>query len=52
MAELIQSIQEMLKEETWTRAAIGSYTENNLRELSALVTKAEEEKCTKEECTT
>ncbi len=38
----------MLKEETWTRAAIGSYTENNLRELSALVTKAEEEKCTKE----
>ena len=48
MAELIQSIQEMLKEETWTRAAIGSYTENNLRELSALVTKAEEEKCTKE----
>ena len=48
MAELIQSIQDMLKEETWTRAAIGSYTENNLRELSALVTKAEEEKCTKE----
>lgn len=48
MAELIQSIQDMLKEETWTRAAIGSYTKNNLRELSALVTKAEEEKCTKE----
>ena len=48
MAELIQSIQDMLKEESWTRAAIGSYTENNLRELSALVTKAEEEKCTKE----
>ena len=48
MAELIQSIQDMLKEETWTRAAIGSYKENNLRELSALVTKAEEEKCTKE----
>ena len=48
MAELIQSIQDILKEETWTRAAIGSYTENNLRELSALVTKAEEEKCTKE----
>jgi len=48
MAELIQSIQDMLKEETWTRAAIGSYTENNLRELSALVAKAEEEKCTNE----
>ena len=46
--ELVKSVQEMLKEETWTRAAIGSYTENNLRELSALVTKAEEEKCTKE----
>lgn len=48
MAELIQSIQDMLKEETWTRAAIGSYTENNLRELSALVAKANEEKCTDE----
>jgi transcription elongation factor GreA len=48
MAELIQSIQEMLKQEAWTRATIGSYTENNLKELAQLVEQAKNENCTKE----
>ena len=36
MADLVQSIQDMLKEETWTRAAISNYTQNNLKELASL----------------
>ena len=31
MAELVQSVQDMLKEETWTRATISNYTQNNLK---------------------
>ena len=38
MAELIQKIQDMLKEETWTRATISNYTQNNLKELYGLMT--------------
>ena len=38
MAEtLIQSVQDMLKEETWTRATISNYTQNNLKELAVIV---------------
>ncbi len=40
MAELMQSIQDMLKEETWTRATISNYTQANLKELADLVEKA------------
>ena len=34
--ELVKSVQEMLKEETWTRAAISNYTKNNLIELAEI----------------
>lgn len=43
--ELVKSVQDMLKEETWTRAAISNYTKNNLIELAVIVEKAREEKC-------
>ena len=43
MADLMQSIQDMLKEETWTRATISNYTQNNLKELADLVEKAKSE---------
>ena len=49
MAEnLVQSVQEMLKEETWTRATISNYTQNNLKELSEIVEKARQENCVNE----
>ena len=49
MAEtLIQSVQDMLKEETWTRATISGYTQNNLKELSDIVEKARNENCVDE----
>ncbi len=47
-AEIIEKVQEMLKEETWTRAAISNYTKNNLAELSEIVEKAKTENCTDE----
>ena len=37
--ELITTVQEMLKEETWTRATISNYTKNNLTELTTLIEK-------------
>ena len=37
---LVQSVQDMLKEETWTRATISNYTQNNLKELADLVDSA------------
>ena len=43
MADLMQSIQDMLKEETWTRATISNYTQSNLEELADLVKKAKDE---------
>ena len=45
---LIQSVQEMLKEETWTRATISNYTQNNLKELSDIVDQAKAENCVNE----
>ena len=49
MAEtLIQSVQDMLKEETWTRATISGYTQNNLKELADIVEQARNENCVDE----
>ncbi len=48
MADLIQSIQDMLKEETWTRATIGNYTQNNLKELANIVEQTRAQNCVKE----
>lgn len=48
MAELINSVQEMLKEETWTRATISNYTKEKLVELAGIIEKAKEENCTDE----
>lgn len=47
-AEIVTKVQDMLKEATWTRAAIGNYTKNNLIELSEIIEKAEAENCTAE----
>ena len=44
-AEIVTKVQEMLKEATWTRAAIGNYTKNNLVELSEIIEKAKAEDC-------
>jgi transcription elongation factor GreA len=46
--ELIKSVQDMLKEETWTRAAISSYTKEKLQELAGILEKARAENCTAE----
>ncbi|MBQ6781772.1 MAG: transcription elongation factor GreA [Treponema sp.] len=43
--ELVTKVQEMLKEETWTRATISNYTRNNLNELAGIVEKAKDENC-------
>lgn len=43
--ELENSVREMLKEETWTRAAISNFTKNNLIELAGTLEKAREERC-------
>ena len=49
MAEnLVQSVQDMLKEETWTRATISNYTQSNLKELADIVEKAKNENCVDE----
>ena len=48
MADLLQSIQDMLKEETWTRATISNYTQNDLMELAAKVEQAKQEGVEKE----
>ncbi|MDE5898944.1 MAG: transcription elongation factor GreA, partial [Treponemataceae bacterium] len=46
--DLMKSVQEMLKEETWTRAAISSYTKEKIIELASIVEKARSENCTAE----
>ena len=46
--ELIKSVQEMLKEETWTRAAISNYSKEKLAELSAIIEKARNANLVKE----
>lgn len=43
--ELVKKVQDMLKEATWTRAAISSYTKNNLIELAAIVEEAKLTNC-------
>lgn len=43
--ELIKTVQDMLKEETWTRAAIGNYTKEKIVELAGIVEKARNENC-------
>ncbi len=42
---LVKKVQDMLKEESWTRAAIGAYTKNNLIELATIVESARNENC-------
>ncbi|MCM1320774.1 MAG: transcription elongation factor GreA [Bacteroides sp.] len=42
---LIESVQEMLNEEKWTRAAISNYSKNNFIELADIVKKTVEENC-------
>lgn len=39
--ELVNKVQEMLKEETWTRSAVGNYTVSNLEKLSEIVKQAQ-----------
>lgn len=46
--ELVKSVQDMLKEEIWTRATISNYTKNNLIELASIVEKARSEDCVDE----
>lgn len=48
MADLIQSVQDMLKEETWTRQTISNYTQNDLKGLAEIVENAKSENCTKQ----
>lgn len=45
---LVQSVQDMLKEETWTRATISNYTQNNLKELTTIVEEARNQNCVNE----
>ncbi len=42
---LITSVQEMLKEETWTRVAITNYTKTNFIELANIVENSNNENC-------
>jgi len=42
---LIKSVQDLLNEEKWTRAAITNYSKNNFIELSSYVEKARNENC-------
>ncbi|MCR5401208.1 MAG: transcription elongation factor GreA [Treponema sp.] len=46
--ELIKSVEDMLKEETWTRAAISNYSKEKFIELAGIVEKAKNEHCTRE----
>ncbi|AEE17154.1 transcription elongation factor GreA [Treponema brennaborense] len=43
--ELVKSVQDMLNEEKWTRAAISNYSKNNFIELAAVVENARNENC-------
>ena len=43
--ELIKSVQEMLTEEKWTRAAISNYSKNNFIELAVIVENARNYNC-------
>ena len=46
--ELVDLVQEKLKEDTWTRATISNYTKNDLVGLTAIVEKAKSENCAAE----
>ena len=46
--ELIKSVQEMLKEASWTRAEIGNYSKEKLAELAGIIVQAQDEGCLKE----
>ena len=46
--ELIKSVQGMLNEEKWTRAAISNYSKANFIDLAAIVEKAKAEDCVDE----
>ncbi|EID85257.1 transcription elongation factor GreA [Treponema sp. JC4] len=45
MADLIQSVEDMLKEATWTRAAISNYKESDIKELAKILEQANNENC-------
>ncbi|MDR3284546.1 MAG: transcription elongation factor GreA [Treponema sp.] len=47
-SELAKSVQSMLNEEKWTRAAITNYSKSNFIELAAVVEKAKNESCADE----
>ena len=46
--ELVKKVQDMLREETWTRAAISNYTEKKLIELETIVEQTINENCVDE----
>ena len=46
--ELVKKVQEMLKEESWTRAAISNVTQNNIEELEKIVAQAVQENAVSE----
>ncbi|MGP1587786.1 MAG: transcription elongation factor GreA [Treponemataceae bacterium] len=46
--KLLKSVQEMLNEEKWTRAAISNYTKNNFIELATKVDEAKNSSCVDE----
>lgn len=46
--ELENSVREMLKKESWTRAGINDFTKNNLIELAETLEKARAENCEKQ----
>ena len=43
--ELVKSVQDMLNEEKWTRAAISNYTKNQFIELATIIEQARERNC-------
>ncbi|MCR5253425.1 MAG: transcription elongation factor GreA [Treponema sp.] len=45
MADLIQSVEDMLKEATWTRATISNYKESDIKELAKILEQANNENC-------
>ncbi|MDD5930352.1 MAG: transcription elongation factor GreA [Spirochaetales bacterium] len=48
MADLVQSISDKLREETFTRTTIGNYTQNDIAELAKIIEQAHEQNCEKE----
>ena len=48
--ELVKKVQDQLKEESWTRAAISNVTQNNIEELEKIVEQAVQENAVSEIC--